>query len=164
MPAPPAVFAVRLPLAPPLTFLFSQLSAGEGPAAVVAVETFLNRRDQLKSGDAPGVSPEEAKLAVELLGQRRIVDDQKASELRELIDLAQSGATPVSSAPPPRLDEHTFQRYRAWLHEWREVARGAINRRDYLIALGLATRKVSSNGVESVEDDVDDAATGEATK
>jgi hypothetical protein len=119
------------------------------------------RYEVLNRERVPLGRPEEAKLAVELLGQRRIVDDQKASELRELIDLAQSGATPVSTAPPPRLDEHTFRRYRAWLHEWREVSRGAINRRDYLIALGLATRKVSGNGVESVEDDV---ATTEATK
>lgn len=156
-----AVLSSRAPNAS--AFLFSQLGPGQGPAAVVAVETFLNRRDVLEKGDAPGVSPEEAKLAVSLLAERRIVDKQKATELRKLIDVAQSGATPIETAPPPRLDEHTFQRYRAWLNEWREVARGAITRRDYLIALGLASRRVSSNGEETVEDDVADDVTSEPT-
>lgn len=147
-----AVLETRAPTA--MRFLFSQLSASEGPAAVVAVETFLNRRDQLKAGDAPGVDSEQAKLAVELLAQRRIVDDRRATELRALIDKAQSGATPAPSAPPPRLDEHTFERYRGWLNEWREVARSTFTRRDHLIALGLASRRAGRNGetAEEVEE------------
>jgi hypothetical protein len=154
-----AVLETRAPNA--RRFLFSQLSASEGPAAVVAVETFLDRRDQLKSGDAPGVDPKEAKHAVELLAERRIVDDAKAIELRSLIDKAQSGAAPVASTPPPRLDEHTFERYRAWLNEWREVARGTITRRDHLITLGLASRRTSGSG-ETVEDEVAEDAAGSA--
>jgi hypothetical protein len=150
-----AVLETRAPNA--MRFLFSQLAASEGPEAVVAVETFLDRREQLKTGDAPGVDPEEAKRAIELLAQRRIVDDAKAAELRRLIDTAQSGAAPVASAPPPRLDEHTFERYRAWLHEGREVARGAYTRRYHLLPLGLAARRAGGNG-ETAEDDVPEEA------
>ncbi len=34
-----------------------------------------------------------------------------------------------------------FEKYRAWLNEWREVARASFTRRDYLISLGLASRR-----------------------
>jgi hypothetical protein len=51
------------------------------------------------------------------------------------------------------LDEQTFERYRAWLHGWRELARSVFTRRDHLIMLGLASRR--SGG-----DDGDDGPSG----
>jgi hypothetical protein len=39
--------------------------------------------------------------------------------------------------------------YVDWLHEWREVARVAVNRRDYRIALGLAQRRTNGDDTDS---------------
>jgi hypothetical protein len=45
------------------------------------------------------------------------------------------------------------RRYITWLNEWREIARVAVARRDYRLALGLGQRKRRGGN-----DDGDDAA------
>ena len=50
----------------------------------------------------------------------------------------------------PGLDEASFESYRGWLHEWREFACAIFARHDYLIALGLATRRTKASGGEEV--------------
>ncbi len=126
-------------------FLFNNLEAATGPDAVVAVETFLKRWEQLRTNSAEGVSQEEATLAVERLASRRVIDVAKARELQNLIHTAQQGAQPsnieAARAAASEIDELEFEKYRAWLNEWREVARANFTRRDYLISLGLASRR-----------------------
>jgi hypothetical protein len=125
-------------------FLFENLAPATGPASVAGVERFLERVAMLRAGSAAGLSSEEGKGAMELLGARKILDDIQESELLRLISVAKSGARPSEFRAPdavaPEREKHAIE-FLSWLHEWREVARTAIKRRDYLIALGLAQRR-----------------------
>ena len=56
--------------------------------------------------------------------------------------------------PDPASGE-AVEHFVAWLGEWREVARVAVQRRDYRIALGLAQRRQRRSGEEC--DDGEDA-------
>lgn len=140
-------------------FLLDNLEASTGPEAVVAVRTFADRWQQLSSGQAQGVDAAEANEAVALLAARRIIDPEIAEHLRGLIAVAQEGVTGVTAADAARAsetvptDDKTFEEFRAWLNEWREVARSTFHRRDYLITLGLASRR-SAEDVD-IDDDVD---------
>ena len=131
-------------------FLFENLAAAEGVAAVAGVERFLDRIAALREGKAPGVSAETAKAAVELLATRKILDAARESELRRLLAIVRQGARPEEVGPAPTSGPRRGQVARAfitWAHEWREVARVAIARRDYRISLGLATRRTRSRRV-----------------
>jgi hypothetical protein len=124
-------------------FLFADLAPSTGPAVVAGAERFLERISMLRDGRAPGVAPEAGKGACELLAVRRLLDDGQEAELRQLIATAKSGAQPHElrvSEPDPARDEQT-RAFVVWLSEWREIARIAIKRRDYQIALGLAQRR-----------------------
>jgi hypothetical protein len=74
--------------------------------------------------------------------------------MRKLIETARLGARVEEVAPPLEVDprrEQVANTYINWVHEWREVARVAIARRDYRISLGLAQRRrsVEEDGTES---------------
>ena len=49
----------------------------------------------------------------------------------------------IETEDPRRLE--MAGKYVAWLNEWREIARLTISRRDYLISLGLARRRATSD-------------------
>ncbi len=158
-----AAKAILHPTPKARAFLFDNLEAATGPDAVVAVKTFVNRWEQLRSNEAEGVSKKEGSEAADRLASRRIIDVDKARQLRELIVVAQRGAQPSSdaeaaSATAGEFDEAEFENFRAWLNEWREVARATFTRRDYLISLGLASRRSAE---EEDETDDSDAATTE---
>ena len=139
-----AVLDVRYPEV--AAFLFESLEASVGVAAVAGVQRFLDRIDLLRDGKAPNINPEQGRAAIELLTTRKIVDTTKAAELRQLIETAQLGARPDEVIIPAQMDPHRHEvaeTYIHWLNEWREVARVAISRRDYRIALGLAQRRQS---------------------
>lgn len=125
-------------------FLFDNLEASVGVAAVTGVERFLDRVAALRDGKATGVDAGAARAAVALLATRKIVDAARETELRALIETARRGAQPDEVVPAPVLDPERSQvasAFVTWLHEWREVARVAIARRDYRISLGLAQRR-----------------------
>jgi hypothetical protein len=50
---------------------------------------------------------------------------------------------PVSAEAEQREAEHqaTARAFSVWLTEWREIARAVVTRRDWLIRLGLASRR-----------------------
>lgn len=133
-------------------FLFDNLEATVGVAAVVGAERFLNRIDILRDGKAPAIDPEMQRAAVALLATRKILDERREGELRKLIETARLGARPEEVIEAPEMDPRRLsvaEAYINWLHEWREVARVAIHRRDYRIALGLAQRRQSSDDSEA---------------
>lgn len=147
-----AVLDVRLPAVS--AFLFQSLHADTGPAAVAGVRLFLDRIDQLREGKAPNIDPEAGRAAVELLATRKIVDATKATEMRSLIQTAQLGAQPGELIEPPTVPAQqvdSVSAYVNWLNEWREVARVAISRRDYRIALGLAQRRQTPDDTDDTE-------------
>jgi hypothetical protein len=142
-------------------FLFENLEATVGVAAVVGVERFLDRIAALREGKAPDIDPDRQRAAVTLLGTRKIIDDSREAELRRLIGTARLGARPDEVIDAPEMDPRRMsvaEAYVNWLHEWREVARVAINRRDYRIALGLAQRRQASDEPEAEAADQRQAA------
>ncbi len=141
-----AVLDVRYPAVS--AFLFENLEATTGIAAVAGVHRFLDRIDALCDGKAPNVDPQQGKAAVDLLATRKIVDATKAAELRQQIETARLGARPDEVIVPTEMDPHRHEVAKAyinWLNEWREIARVAISRRDYRIALGLAQRRQAND-------------------
>jgi hypothetical protein len=132
-------------------FVFENLEAETGVAAVAGVQRFLDRIDLLRDGKAPKIESEQGRAAVELLATRRIVDTTKEAELRQLIETARLGARPDEVIVPPEMDPRrrdVAEAYIQWLNEWREVARVAVARRDYRISLGLAQRRQSAEEPE----------------
>jgi len=128
-------------------FLFENLEANVGVAAVAGVQRFLNRIDTLRDGKAPNIDPETARSGIELLATRKIVDTTKAAELRQLIETARLGARPDEVIEAPEMDPRrrdVAASYISWLNEWREVARVSVSRRDYRISLGIAQRRQAS--------------------
>ncbi len=145
-----AVLEARYPAAS--RFLFENLEASVGTAAVAGVEQFLDRVAQLRAGTATGVNADDARAAAELLATRKIIDVAREGELRALIEKARLGARPDEVIPAPAVDpsrSDVADEFVAWLNEWREVARMAIARRDYRISLGLAQRR---HGADDGED------------
>jgi hypothetical protein len=137
-----AVLEARIPEV--ARFLFDNLEPSVGVAAVAGVERFLDRLAALRDGKATGIDAASARAAVELLATRKIVDPAHETKLRTLIQTARRGAQPNEVVPAPQLDPARTQvanSFIAWLHEWREVARASIARRDYRISLGLAQRR-----------------------
>lgn len=133
-------------------FLFENLDAAVGVAAVVGAERFLERIAALRQGKAPNIAPDQQAAALALLGTRKIMDEQREAELRKLIETARLGARPDEMVEALQMDPRRQQvvaSYVSWLNEWREVARAAINRRDYRIALGLAQRRQAGDEADS---------------
>lgn len=89
-------------------------------------------------------------MAALALLARRGIGPEKRKELRELIARAKQGeaAAPVdpvreqTQAEKARSHADALLELRHWYKEWSEIARAVISRRDYLIQLGLARRKV----------------------
>jgi hypothetical protein len=155
----PAYAAVRAVLdarSPKVSsFLFQNLESAQGPAAAAGVERFLARIDVLRQGKADGVSAKDGRAAVALLAVRKILDEPREQQLRALLETVRKGAQPdeaITHEQDPRRAE-VVREYVAWLHEWREVARTAIARRDFRIALGLAQIKRSADVVPDPEED-----------
>jgi len=147
-----AVLDARYPEA--AAFLFANLEATVGITAITGVERFLDRVDALRDGKASPVNTDTGRAAAALLATRRIIDDKRAAELRALIATARLGARPEEMIPAPEVDvrRHEVARaFIAWLHEWREVARVAVARRDYRISLGLAQRRQSADEIDGEE-------------
>jgi hypothetical protein len=136
------------------SYLFENLEASEGVAAVAGVERLLERIATLRDGKAQGVPPEAGRAAVDLLATRKILEPAREAELRSLIETVRRGAQPDEVVPAPEIDPRRVQvaqAYVTWINEWREVARVAIARRDYRISLGLAQRRQAANGAGADE-------------
>lgn len=118
------------------TLLEGGLSAKQGAESVGSLTEILNRLDKLEG--APNGKP-----VIEKLEARGVTAKERA-RLRALLTTATSPAPEVPAPPPPpdpavRLKALVDSYY--WYKEWAEIARDAIKRRDYLIALGLAEAK-----------------------
>jgi hypothetical protein len=135
-------------------FLFDGVRAGEGPEAVSSVERFLTNVGQLKEGRAEGIDDQRGRAALALLAERKLFTDADAQRLRELFEITKQGAPPAPLPPPEDPTQASaVEDYVKWISEWREVARFAIHRRDYLISLGLAHRKPAQSTDDSAAED-----------
>lgn len=131
-----------------LAALHKAIAPGKGPAAVLYFRALLDRLDALSKARGEGAG--EAQAALKLLHDRGITEAWR-KETRDRLALAE--ALPASS--PDGVTEGdadalraALLQARAWYEEWSTIAKTEVNRKDYLILLGLAQRKTRANGKE----------------
>lgn len=127
-------------------YIFEDLAAASGPAALLTVKTFLDRRDALKNGVKGREAKKEQDAAAVAKLAARGIDDAECTRLRAL--LAEAHAPAGDTKADDTTDRNPEETLKAkialhgWVSEWREIASQLITRRDYLFQLGLAERKV----------------------
>jgi len=121
-------------------FVFAGLEPATGAGAVLSMETFLERLDELEHGAAREASRDADRAALETLGARGI-DKSERERLGALVRIAQEGATPTIDSPAEEEARKDLLALRSWYQDWSETARTVIARRDHRIRLGLSKRK-----------------------
>ncbi len=153
-----AALAVEFP--DQLTFIFQDLEPQTGAGAVVSVTTFLDRLDELESGKDRKATRKVDQAALARLAERGI-DESERKRFRALLGVALSSPPSDDGAPSVIPDPKGASELRDakvalynFFAEWSEIARADIKRRDYLIQLGMANRKVGKkkNKKEEGED------------
>lgn len=141
------------------TFVMTGLAPATGAAAVLGVKTFLDRLDALASSSGRAATRKDDHAALATLAKRGITRDER-TRLRTLVEQAQA-FTPVTTSDP-KAEARQEKAYlaslvalRAWYEDWSDTARAVIKRRDHLIRLGLAQRKVRPPSDAGKKDDND---------
>jgi hypothetical protein len=121
--------------------VFAGIELGRGFAAVLAVETFLDRVAELHQKPR------------KLLAARGITD-LVVKHLRERIRTSKVVSVPEEPHEDPNGAEReaALRALRAWYDDWSEAARTAIDDRSALIRLGLAKRRASKKPVKGASD------------
>ncbi|MBI4705938.1 MAG: hypothetical protein HY744_33005 [Deltaproteobacteria bacterium] len=132
-------------------YVFANLQAASGSAAVKSVATFLARLGALEAGSDPARADSRAddKNAVALLEKRGITAAER-QRVHQLVELALA-PTGLVDAPPgadPTERRAKLVALKAWYSEWAETARALVKKRAHLIRLGLATRRASQPSAE----------------
>lgn len=117
-----------------------ELLAGAGAESLVRVSTFLDRLDALQKVDASalrtlaarGISPDERLRLRALL---------KSATSFRAVDAGEHDAAHSQKQRTQTERDAALRTLRAWYEEWSVVARQVIRRKDWLISLGLASRK-----------------------
>ena len=128
-------------------FVMGGLTAKTGQAALVDVEHFLDRLDQLESGEGRKPETRAADRAAVALLETRTITKEKRKALREALRAARKFEvdTKADDAGASKAEAEARKQatlgLRAWYEEWSKTARSVIKRRDQLIALGLAQRQ-----------------------
>jgi hypothetical protein len=126
-------------------YLFRDLTASRGAAAVRGALTFLTRVEVLESGTDPerAATRDDDKKAVELLASRGI-DQAERKRIRELATLALAPTkAPAAPVPSPNLEKRreSLLALRRWFEDWSATARAVVRKRQHLIRLGLSKPK-----------------------
>jgi hypothetical protein len=121
--------------------------------SVLAVQVLLDRVDALAKGTRRKGALEADRAALALVAQRGLTEEER-SRLRGLVERVKTGgaafagaAGEVEEMEGEGDEEQDLRKLRAWYDEWADTARVAIQRRDYLIQLGLAHRKTATRKV-----------------
>lgn len=130
-------------------FVFEGLSASKGPAAVLGVRRLLDRLDALESAPDRVASRATDQAAIAVLA-RRGIDSKERTRLRALVATAESAPEfSLSNAQALARAQAEQQRglvaLREWYAEWAGIARVAVKRRDHLIYMGLARRRLRAD-------------------
>jgi len=131
-------------------FVFNGLSESSGIEGVVVVATLLDRIDALESSKARESTRDADKKAVETLASRGL-DAAERARLRELVKVAEAGATELA-AEDPSVKARLANLVAAcdWYRDWTETARTTFKLRADLIHIGLARRQKREGKNESV--------------
>jgi hypothetical protein len=129
-------------------FVFGDLSASRGIAAVVGAHTFLTRLDALESSPERAATRAADHAALATLSARGINAAERA-RVWALVRAAESFTEDdaVDDGHDLTAAEQTsrLRAARAFFEEWSEITRTLVTRRDLLIRLGLAQRKSASD-------------------
>jgi hypothetical protein len=140
-------------------YVFADLKASTGAAAVNGVATFLARVDALDKGtDASRSDSKKADAAAVALLDTRGLTKTERKRLRGLVDTALGPTSPLEEMPAMERDEVRVAKLVAlkeWYEDWTATTRAVIKKRVYLIRMGLASRKVR-RGTEDVVVDTGD--------
>ena len=146
-------------------YVFHNLRAGKGVESVGAVNTYLQRVVALRDGTDPNRSATRAadKAAADTLVTRNILTADVETYLRGLLEVATKSQPPQAAPVPVDSDDPEYQAkaaaFDAWLTDWRRTLRNTVTRRDYLIQLGLVSRRNPvEDAAEEDEGDGDDEA------
>ena len=127
-------------------YVFADLSASRDPDSLVGMATFLDRLDELESSPEREATRSEDQAAIATLA-RRGIDAEYGQQLREIIAIGQSAEFPVELEPEAAVEGERMEalrELRAWYEDWAETARSVVSRRDHLILMGLAHRRVTA--------------------
>ncbi len=126
-------------------FLFSGLTAGKGPDAVLAVLTFLDRCEALNSSVSRTGTREADAAALQTLEKRGlgVAERNRVAKLVTTVSTQALPEVPKMDQDEDARDEAMYELY-AWVHEWSETARAVISRRDLLLRMGIGKRKSST--------------------
>jgi|LNFM01.1.fsa_nt_gb hypothetical protein len=129
------------------------ISAVNGPAAVINVSKILKRLDALAES-------KDGRAALATLTERGL-DEAERKRIAALVKIAKAGdvgeddaalqAAAEAASKAASEYERALVELRQWWDEWSEIARLNIQRRDYLIRLGLAERRSPSGDDEVVD-------------
>lgn len=124
-------------------FLFAGLTPAIGAAAVLTMQTLIERCDRLEGAPEREATRAADHAALGTLGSRGF-DKAERERIRNLVRIAQEGATlPSHASAEQAQNEADILALYQWWRDWAETARTVITRRDYRIQLGLARRKRS---------------------
>ena len=123
------------------------IGPASGIQSVVNTGVLLKRLDTMYSGAEREATRKQDREALQLLARRGVAPslrDELAKHVKIVDELQQDEPLPDTSAYELRRVEALVE-LRKWFVEWSGIARVAIKRRDYLISLGLASRRRSSS-------------------
>lgn len=129
-------------------YVFKDLKASRGAAAVKSMATFLARLDALEKGSDPNrkATSQEDTAAIKLLTRRGIGPEQR-QYWKKLVETA-LGPTPALTTTPAEAENEArwkkLASLKAWYDDWTTTARSVIRKRNYLIRLGLAQRRYAT--------------------
>lgn len=128
------------------------LSPVVGDRAVINADTVLRRLDELEK-------TKEGRAALKTLAERGVTADDR-KRIAGLIEVARAkgkGAPDKAAADADAAYEEALLDLRDWYTQWSSMARLLVSRRDYLISLGLATRRAGENEPDFVDPTEDPA-------
>lgn len=121
-------------------FVFANLEAATGPAAVLTVKTFLERLSALENSPERLATRNEDLAALQTLAKRGITTEER-QRMQGLLDVARGFGPNADGNSTTESRRADLEALRAWYDDWSETAKIVITRRDQLIRLGLAKRK-----------------------
>jgi hypothetical protein len=137
-------------------YVFQGLNAATGADTIGTVQTFVERVVALRDGTDPNRTDtrEEDKAAAARLEERKIFNPEIQAHLEGLLGQAkQLAPLPKGSSNEDEV-QNASDELHVWLSDWTGQARAFITRGDYLIRLGLSTRKGRVD--DELEDELDE--------
>ncbi len=127
--------------------LFHGVDSARGPASVLRLEILLDRLDALEIGAGREATRAEDLAVLKVIEQRALTATER-TRLRQLIAIAKR-APPVTDSIDRKAEQRRqmerLAHLRHWYVEWSEIARAVVHRGDFLIRLGLASRRANKH-------------------